>query len=193
MLSLVFAPQGFAPGSALSHSAIASRSTPSSMIFGLFDTKEEAARPLPTVAPPTINPPTVKGVVLPTKAEAKSPQMSATPAQTGAAMSVNLPISLNVNFAGQDVPITIGGSASAPAAAPTTTIEEGEVLEAQAEWANAIREISLSHKRGGDYISVAGRKAGQLYGYGHSNVLFKPTKAAEVPFRPTANEAICLC
>ena len=54
---------------------------------GYFDTKEEAARPLPTVAPPTINPPTVKGVVLPTKTEAKGPQMSATPAQTGAAMS----------------------------------------------------------------------------------------------------------
>ena len=43
---------------------------------------------------------------------------------------------------------------------------------------------------GGDYVGAAGEAAGELYGYGHSNVLFKPTKAAENPFRPTANEAM---
>merc|ERR1712046_86502 len=31
---------------------------------------------------------------------------------------------------------------------------------------------------------------GELYGYGHTNVLFKPTKAAEFPFRPTGAEAM---
>merc|ERR1712118_598841 len=32
--------------------------------------------------------------------------------------------------------------------------------------------------------------AGELYAYGHDNVLFKPTKAAEFQFRPTAPEAM---
>ena len=31
---------------------------------------------------------------------------------------------------------------------------------------------------------------GDIYGYGHSKVLFKPTKAAKFPFRPTGNEAM---
>ena len=39
-------------------------------------------------------------------------------------------------------------------------------------------------------MGAAEAAAGELYGYGHSQVLFKPTKAAEVPFRPTALEAM---
>ena len=31
---------------------------------------------------------------------------------------------------------------------------------------------------------------GELYGYGHTNVLFKPTKAADEPFRPTPESAM---
>merc|ERR1712164_56317 len=42
----------------------------------------------------------------------------------------------------------------------------------------------------GDFVGAAATAAGQLYGYGQSNVLFKPTKAAEYPFRPTAEEAM---
>ena len=30
----------------------------------------------------------------------------------------------------------------------------------------------------------------ELYGYGHTNVLFKPTKAKDVQFRPMASEAM---
>ena len=37
---------------------------------------------------------------------------------------------------------------------------------------------------------MAGDAAAELYGYGHSNVLFKPTKAAEYAFRPTGEEAM---
>jgi hypothetical protein len=69
-------------------------------------------------------------------------------------------------------------------------ITESEVLELQSKWANAIKTISATHKEGGDFIGVAGQAAGELYGYGHSKVLFKPTKAAEFPFRPTAGEAM---
>ena len=29
----------------------------------------------------------------------------------------------------------------------------------------------------GDYVGAAAKAAGELYGYGHTNVLFKPTKA----------------
>jgi len=64
------------------------------------------------------------------------------------------------------------------------------VLECQDKWATAIKTISKTFLEKGDYIGSAGEAAGELYGYGHSNVLFKPTKAAEYPFRPTAGEAM---
>jgi len=64
------------------------------------------------------------------------------------------------------------------------------VEECQAKWANAIRTISKVYLEEGDYIKAAGDAAAELYGYGKSNVLFKPTKAAEYPFRPTGNEAM---
>ena len=76
-------------------------------------------------------------------------------------------------------------------AAPTLGgVTEKEVLECQTKWANAIKAISRSYLAKGDYIGAAAEAAGELYGYGHSNVMFKPTKAAEYPFRPTGNEAM---
>merc|ERR1712217_729103 len=39
-------------------------------------------------------------------------------------------------------------------------------------------------------MGTAADAAGELYAYGHSNVLFKPTKAAAYQFRPTAQEAM---
>ena len=38
--------------------------------------------------------------------------------------------------------------------------------------------------------AAAAKAAGELYGYGHTNVLFKPTKAAEAQFRPSASDAM---
>jgi len=73
-------------------------------------------------------------------------------------------------------------------AAPSVT--EQEVLDLQQKWAGAIKEISATHKKGGDYVQAAADAAGELYAYGHSNVLFKPTKAAEVQFRPMASDAM---
>merc|ERR1719316_1026917 len=69
-------------------------------------------------------------------------------------------------------------------------ITEVDVKEAQAAWASAIKTISKTYLDRGDFVGAAGTAAGQLYGYGKSNVLFKPTKAAEYPFRPTAEEAM---
>ena len=69
-------------------------------------------------------------------------------------------------------------------------VTEREVIEAQNFWAQSIVDISNSFLTGGDYVSLAGERARELYGYDHSNVLFKPTKAAEKQFRPTANDAM---
>jgi len=69
-------------------------------------------------------------------------------------------------------------------------ISEGDVKQAQNAWANAIKTISKTYLDKGDFVGTAATAAGQLYGYGKSNVLFKPTKAAEYPFRPTAEEAM---
>merc|ERR1719183_1233221 len=79
--------------------------------------------------------------------------------------------------------------AAGPAAAPAA-VTEAEVLAAQKLWADSIASISKVYAEKGDYVAAAGEAAGQLYGYGHTDVLFKPTKATEHPFRPTAEEAM---
>jgi len=79
------------------------------------------------------------------------------------------------------------GPAAPAGPAPVT---EAEVIECQTKWASAIKAISKSYLEGGDYIGAAADAAAELYGYGHSQVLFKPTKAAEYPFRPTGGEAM---
>jgi hypothetical protein len=78
---------------------------------------------------------------------------------------------------------------SAAAAGPAPVTEE-EVLMVQAKWAEAIKTISKTYMEGGDYIKAAGEAAAELYAYGHSKVLFKPTKAAEHQFRPTGADAM---
>merc|ERR1719281_2378757 len=70
------------------------------------------------------------------------------------------------------------------------TVTESDVRDAQAAWANAIANISKTYKSGGDYVKAAGDAAGELYGYGHTNVMFKPTKAAEQQFRSMAEDAM---
>ena len=76
-----------------------------------------------------------------------------------------------------------------PKATPAE-LTEAEVLECQAKWANAIKSISATYLKKGDYVQAAADAAGELYGYGHSNVLFKPTKATKHPFRPTGEVAM---
>ena len=64
------------------------------------------------------------------------------------------------------------------------------MLDVQERWAAAIARISAVYKAEGDYVAAAADAAGELYAYGHHNVLFKPTKAAEHQFRPTAEDAL---
>ena len=76
---------------------------------------------------------------------------------------------------------------SATAPAPITM---DEVVKGQREWGDAIVRISKTYLAGGDYASEAAKAADQLYGYGRSDVLFKPTKAKDIPFRPTPEGAL---
>jgi len=83
--------------------------------------------------------------------------------------------------------VPYAAAAAAPAAGALT---EEDVLESQAAWASAIKSISKTYLDGGDFVQSAAAAAGELYGYGHSNVLFKPTKAVEERFRPEAEDAM---
>merc|ERR1711972_638286 len=78
----------------------------------------------------------------------------------------------------------------APATPSSAVISEDEVRNVQEKWASAIKDISKTYLDGGDYVAAAADAAGELYGYGRSNVLFKPTKATEAQFRPTAEDAM---
>jgi len=69
-------------------------------------------------------------------------------------------------------------------------ITEAEVIQVQRAWASAIKHISKTCLEKGDYVAAATKAAGELYGYEHSNVLFKPTKATKAQFRPTAQDAM---
>ena len=60
----------------------------------------------------------------------------------------------------------------------------------QATWGQAIKDISQVYLDGGDFAAAASDAAAELYGYGHADVLFKPTKAQEFPFRPTPTGAL---
>ena len=74
--------------------------------------------------------------------------------------------------------------------APRGDITSEDVVAAQTAWSNAITGISKVYQEGGDFVAAAGYCAGELYGYGHSNVLFKPTRATNNPFRPTGEDAM---
>merc|ERR1712185_544546 len=73
---------------------------------------------------------------------------------------------------------------------PRGDITSEDVVAAQAAWSNAITGITKVYQEGGDFVAAAGERAGMLYGYGNCDVLFKPTKATNNPFRPTAEDAM---
>ena len=74
--------------------------------------------------------------------------------------------------------------------APSGNITEEDVVAAQVAWTKAIVGITKVYQAGGDFVAAAGYCAGELYGYGHSKVLFKPTRATNNPFRPKAEDAM---
>lgn len=79
---------------------------------------------------------------------------------------------------------------SVPYSAGASKVTKEDVLAVQKKWAESIKSISKVYKEKGDYVKTAADAAGELYAYGHTDVLFKPTKAAEYQFRPTPEEAM---
>lgn len=69
-------------------------------------------------------------------------------------------------------------------------ISKADVVAAQTEWGNGIVAISKVHKKDGNYKSRAAQHINELYAYGLTDVMFKPTLAADDQFRETFDEAL---
>ena len=65
-----------------------------------------------------------------------------------------------------------------------------DVEDAQRAWGDGIVKISTAHSNRGDYVDIATQHVEQLYAYGLSEVLFKPTMASIDQFRPTFESAL---
>jgi hypothetical protein len=76
------------------------------------------------------------------------------------------------------------------ALAAKPAITEQEVIQAQEQWARGLVEIGQAYEKGQDYTKLAQELVGRLYAYDPGRVLFKPTKAADIPFRPTLEGAV---
>lgn len=70
------------------------------------------------------------------------------------------------------------------------SITKDDVLKAQDQWANGIVNISKVFTEKGDYKAAAKKHIEDLYAYGVSEVLFKPTLASDDQFRETFDEAL---
>jgi hypothetical protein len=74
---------------------------------------------------------------------------------------------------------------SLPYVPDTTTITQAEVVEALDNWGKGLVSIATAKANNEDYVAVAIDVINKAYNYQNSIVLFKPTVAAEVPFRTT--------
>jgi len=82
------------------------------------------------------------------------------------------------------------GIAGTVAHAGSAEISEHEVLDAQEAWGDGIVAIGQVFQEGGDYEERAAKLIRDLYAYEASEVLFKPTLAANDQFRETFDEAL---
>jgi len=85
---------------------------------------------------------------------------------------------------------SVAGTLAVTSISSPAPITFEEVIATQRDWGDAIVRISKTYLEGGDYVAAAAKAADELYGYGRTDVLFKPTKAAETPFRPTGSGAL---
>jgi hypothetical protein len=111
-------------------------------------------------------------------------------ARSPSALALLLALALAAAAAGGEVQHTVDTNDSESCDDADAAVCEQDVHIIQAKWAAAIKRISATHKEGGDFVQAAADAAGELYAYGHSEVLFKPTKAAEHQFRPTPESAM---
>lgn len=80
--------------------------------------------------------------------------------------------------------------ATANAQGEARALSEADVLAAQQEWGEGIVDIAAIHATGGDYAARAREHIDTLYAYGMTDVMFKPTLAADDQFRETFDEAL---
>lgn len=75
---------------------------------------------------------------------------------------------------------------------PVNVVTIKDVEKAQKNWGNAIVAIGKAYAAKKNYKQVAKNAISDLYAYNFEKgmVLFKPTKAVEKPFRPTAKSAL---
>jgi len=163
--------------SAVHHGAV--RAPAASMIFGMGDKTKQAE---PVIAE-------MVGSVVPTKPA----PMTTSGLSPALLKAVGLPADHEQTAGAALAPArftaAIIGKVATPVMSPDAPLSVQEVEAVQSSWANAIKTISSVYLEGGDFVQAAVYSASELYGYGMSNVLFKPTKAAEFPFRPTAEDA----
>jgi len=69
-------------------------------------------------------------------------------------------------------------------------ISKQDVINAQKSWGEGIVAIAKAHKTGGDFKQCAIDHVNDLYAYGITDVMFKPTLAAENQFRETFEKAL---
>ena len=84
---------------------------------------------------------------------------------------------------------TLGLLISTSALAASDALDHDKVKAAQAAWAAGIVEIGKAKTAGDDVEAVAKQLLNELYAF-DEKVLFKPTKAAEDPFRNSYDEAL---
>ncbi|MGB6318190.1 MAG: hypothetical protein WBG08_06095 [Litorimonas sp.] len=85
---------------------------------------------------------------------------------------------------------TLAACASVAEAGTYDRVTEADVLAAQQEWGEGIIAISKVHSDNGDYKARATSHINDLYAYGMTPVMFKPTLAADDQFRETFDEAL---
>ena len=94
----------------------------------------------------------------------------------------------------QRYPVLTAASGLALAVVATTAaaepISEQAVIDAQKAWGEGIVAIAKVHADGGDYAARATEHINDLYAYGETKVMFKPTLAAVDQFRETLDEAL---
>ena len=69
-------------------------------------------------------------------------------------------------------------------------ITKEEVKQAQKAWGDGIVAIGQVYINGGDYAQKALKHIKKSYDYRMGTVLFKPTLASEIPFRPSVEGAL---
>lgn len=69
-------------------------------------------------------------------------------------------------------------------------ISKEMVTQYQEKWANAVVAVGRAFSDNQDYVALATQLVDELYAYDISEVLFKPTKAAEEQFRDSKSKAI---